>query len=73
MGATSVSRASRGETPHGLTQCYFAPMTVVKARIYHNPRCTKSRETLALLREHELEPEVVLYLEAPPGAKEPKA
>lgn len=34
--------------------------------IYHNPRCTKSRETLTLLREHGIEPEVVLYLETPP-------
>ncbi|ORM70673.1 arsenate reductase (glutaredoxin) [Pantoea wallisii] len=35
-------------------------------RIYHNPRCSKSRETLALLRERGIEPEVVLYLETPP-------
>ncbi len=34
--------------------------------IYHNPRCSKSRETLALLKEHGVEPEVVLYLETPP-------
>lgn len=33
-------------------------------RIYHNPRCSKSREALALLRENGVEPEVVLYLEA---------
>ena len=33
--------------------------------IYHNPRCSKSRATLALLREHGVEPEVVLYLEQP--------
>ncbi len=34
--------------------------------IYHNPRCTKSRETLALLREHGVEPEIVEYLQTPP-------
>lgn len=34
--------------------------------IYHNPRCSKSRETLALLQENGIEPEVVLYLETPP-------
>jgi len=34
--------------------------------IYHNPRCTKSRLTLALLEEHGLEPDVVLYLETAP-------
>jgi len=34
--------------------------------IYHNPRCTKSRQTLALLRERGVEPEVVEYLKDPP-------
>jgi arsenate reductase len=33
--------------------------------IYHNPRCSKSRNTLALLRENGVEPEIVLYLETP--------
>jgi arsenate reductase (glutaredoxin) len=36
--------------------------------IYHNPRCSKSRETLALLQARGIEPEVVLYLETPPDA-----
>ncbi|MBB5209864.1 arsenate reductase (glutaredoxin) [Microbulbifer hydrolyticus] len=34
--------------------------------IYHNPRCSKSRQTLQLLQENNIEPEVVLYLETPP-------
>lgn len=34
--------------------------------IYHNPRCTKSRQTLALLQEQGIEPEVVEYLKTPP-------
>lgn len=34
--------------------------------IYHNPRCSKSRETLALLKERGVEPDVVLYLDTPP-------
>ena len=34
--------------------------------IYHNPRCSKSRETLALLESHQLQPEVIRYLETPP-------
>ncbi len=38
--------------------------------IYHNPRCSKSRQTLALLQEHNIEPEVVLYLETPPSAEQ---
>ncbi len=36
--------------------------------IYHNPRCSKSRQTLALLEENQVTPEVVLYLETPPNA-----
>lgn len=35
-------------------------------RIYHNPRCRKSRETLLLLQEHGEDPEVILYLENAP-------
>lgn len=38
--------------------------------IYHNPRCSKSRSTLALLEEYGVQPKVVLYLETPPGSKE---
>ena len=34
-----------------------------KVTIYHNPRCSKSRETLKLLRDEGCEPDVVLYLE----------
>ncbi|MBY6191961.1 arsenate reductase (glutaredoxin) [Microbulbifer agarilyticus] len=36
--------------------------------IYHNPRCSKSRQTLQLLQENNIEPEIVLYLETPPDA-----
>lgn len=36
--------------------------------IYHNPRCSKSRQTLELLGEKGVEPEVVEYLNAPPSA-----
>lgn len=42
-------------------------------RIYHNPRCSKSRATLALLEEHGITPEVIRYLETPPSADELKA
>lgn len=40
----------------------------MKISIYHNPRCSKSRAALALLREHGIEPEVIEYLQAPPDA-----
>ena len=35
--------------------------------IYHNPRCSKSRQTLELLKERNIEPDIVLYLETPPS------
>jgi arsenate reductase (glutaredoxin) len=41
--------------------------------IYHNPRCSKSRATLELLRQRGIEPDVVLYLETPPTAEELRA
>ena len=41
--------------------------------IYHNPKCTKSRATLALLQEHGIEPKVMEYLKTPPTAAELKA
>ena len=39
-------------------------------KIYHNPRCTKSRQTLALIQEAGVEPEIIEYLQTPPSAKE---
>ncbi len=40
--------------------------------IYHNPRCTTSRRTLALLRERGVEPLIIEYLKTPPSAAELK-
>jgi arsenate reductase (glutaredoxin) len=40
--------------------------------IYHNPRCSKSRQTLALLNENGLQPQIVEYLKTPPSAAELK-
>lgn len=37
--------------------------------IYHNPKCSKSRETLQLLREHGVEPQIIKYLDTPPTQK----
>ena len=39
-------------------------------KIYHNPRCSKSRQALQLIREQGLEPEIILYLESPPTKAE---
>jgi arsenate reductase (glutaredoxin) len=38
--------------------------------IYHNPRCSKSRQTLQLLRDKGVEPTIVEYLSNPPSAEE---
>jgi arsenate reductase (glutaredoxin) len=38
--------------------------------LWHNPRCSKSRQALELLRERGVEPEVVEYLKDPPSAQE---
>ena len=41
-----------------------------KVTIYHNPRCSKSRQTLQLVRDAGIEPEVIEYLKTPPTAYE---
>jgi len=40
----------------------------LKVQILHNPRCSKSRDTLQLLRENGVEPKIILYQETPPDA-----
>lgn len=39
-------------------------------KIYHNPRCSKSRNTLALIQDAGIEPTIVRYLEEAPSAAE---
>ncbi len=46
-------------------------MTAIQ--ILHNPRCSKSRQTLALLEEKGIEPEIIKYLDTPPSETELKA
>lgn len=41
-----------------------------KVTIWHNPRCSKSRETLALLQARDIQPTVVEYLKTPPSIAE---
>lgn len=42
-------------------------------QLYHNPRCSKSRGALELLRERGVEPDIVAYLETPPSVPELRA
>lgn len=49
-------------------RCFISNYT-----IFHNPRCSKSRQTLALLEENGIEPDIRLYLENPPTVVELKA
>ena len=42
-------------------------MTSRCGTLYHNPRCSKSREALALLQARGVAPDIVLYLESPPS------
>lgn len=39
-------------------------------QIYHNPRCSKSRQTLALLEERGINPVIILYLDTPPSTSD---
>ena len=39
-------------------------------KIYHNPRCSKSRQTLSILSENETDIEIIEYLKTPPSSKE---
>ena len=40
----------------------------MKPRIYHNPRCSKSRATMALLESRGIDAEIIEYLKSPPDA-----
>ena len=39
----------------------------MSVEIWHNPRCSKSRQTLALLEERDIDFTIVLYLQSPPS------
>ncbi len=41
-------------------------------KIYHNPRCSKSRQGLAILNDANVEFEIIQYLKTPPSEKEIK-
>ena len=44
----------------------------MSTKIYHNPRCSKSRQTLQLLQENDVEADIIEYLKTPPSADELK-
>lgn len=44
----------------------------MSVKIYHNPRCSKSRQTLQLLQDQGIEPSIIEYLKTPPTAAELK-
>ena len=45
----------------------------MSVKIYHNPRCSKSRQTLQLLKDNNIEPQIVKYLDTPPSREELEA
>lgn len=54
------------------TALAVANINTMGVKIYHNPRCSKSRQTLALLEANGVEVEVIEYLNHPPSAIELK-
>jgi arsenate reductase (glutaredoxin) len=40
---------------------------MAQVSIYHNPKCSKSRQTLKLLQQNQIDPEIILYLNTPPS------
>src|SRR5690625_5459302 len=53
----------------GLATRGIAGADSMAVTIYHNPRCSKSRQTLKLLQDRGIEPRIVEYLRTPPDAE----
>ena len=51
----------------GKTKSEGRPMPETKVTIYHNPNCETSRNTLGLIRNAGIEPEIIEYLKTPPS------
>src|SRR5690625_3363749 len=51
---------------------FMKPKIAMSVKIYHNPRCSKSRQTLELIRARGIEPDIVDYLKTPPETAELK-
>jgi arsenate reductase len=52
------------------THLEFYKGATMSVTIYHNPRCSKSRQTLQLLRDKGIEPNIIEYLSTPPNPAE---
>ncbi len=72
-GARHPDRYFHREAPPGTSPQQsekFGRTMTEQVTIFHNPRCSKSRQTLALLEERGIEPVVVKYLETPPDEEQ---
>ncbi len=65
----SLPRGCQQMAIHPFFQENIPSMTIT---LYHNPRCSKSRQALELLREHGTEPNVIEYLRTPPSREQLK-
>ena len=72
MGLPLACASAQFTGPDRLSKMRFSPLGTdpMAIKILHNPRCSKSRATLALLEERGIEPEIIRYLETPPSAAE---
>jgi arsenate reductase len=70
MNILAAARVGGVQLCYTLRLFHYPVVRMSEFKIYHNPRCSKSRTTLALLEENGIAPEVVLYLETEPGADE---
>lgn len=52
----------------GLSQSVRNQANFMSITIYHNPRCSKSRKTLEILKSRNISPNIVEYLSTPPDA-----
>jgi len=66
--AGSGGCVSQVSAKHGILSIFWTDS--MTTTIWHNPRCSKSRLTLALLQEHDIEATVRLYLEDAPSVAE---
>jgi arsenate reductase len=81
VGGYWIARSSRAmtivdgrhEAGHDELQLKGPGLGDMTVTIYHNPRCSKSRQTLALLEGKGIAPRVVEYLKTPPSAAELKS